>query len=206
GHRAGTQNIRQIIEAFADHGVKFLTLYAFSTENWSRPSDEVDGLWQLLAEVIDREVQEMHKNGVRLVHIGRRDRLASPLQEAIENAIHLTRDNLRITLCIALDYGGRLEIVDALRRMLEGGVKAGDVTEEAIAAHLDTAGIPDPDLVIRTGGEMRLSNFLLWQTAYSEYYATETCWPDFDEEEVRRALTAYAQRRRRFGGLDSSGR
>ena len=206
GHRAGTRNIRRVIQAFAEHGVEYLTLYAFSTENWSRPPDEVDGLWRLLAEAVDREVQDLHANGVRLLHIGRKDRLARPLREAIENAIALTKDNRRITLCVALDYGGRVEIVDAVRRMLAEGVKPDDVTEQAIAAHLDTAGIPDPDLIIRTGGEMRLSNFLLWQTAYSEYYATDTGWPDFSEVEVQQALAAYAKRQRRFGGLDPSRR
>jgi undecaprenyl diphosphate synthase len=201
GHRAGARNIRRVIQAFADGGVEYLTLYAFSTENWSRPPSEVSGLWRLLGEVIDRELNALHENGVRLLHIGRRDRLAPALQSAIERAIVLTKDNRRITLCVALDYGGRAEIVDAVQRLLAERVRPEDVTEETFARYLNIAGVPDPDLVIRTGGEMRLSNFLLWQTAYAEYYATDRCWPDFGEDEVRRALDAYAQRQRRFGGL-----
>lgn len=203
GHRAGAHRLRRIVELFADHGVRYLTLYAFSTENWSRPQDEVEGLWRLLGQVVRRELAALHGIGVKLVQIGRRDRLAPSLQKAIEDAIELTRDNTRLTLCVALDYGGRPEIVRAVQRILSSGLRPDDVSEETIASNLDTVGLPDPDLVIRTGGELRLSNFLLWQTAYSEYYATEACWPDFDKEEVELALAAYARRKRRFGGLEA---
>ncbi len=203
GHRAGARNARRVIQAFADHGVTYLTLYAFSTENWSRPREEVSGLWRLLGEVVRRELQSLHESGVRLIHIGRSDRLAPALRQAVQHAVDLTKDNRRFTLCVALDYGGRAEIVAAVRRMLAAGVRPEEATEEAFASFLDTAGVPDPDLVIRTGGEMRLSNLLLWQTAYAEYYATSACWPDFGEDEVRQALAAYAQRQRRFGGLAS---
>ena len=203
GHRAGTRNIRRVIRAFADHGVKYLTLYAFSSENWARPTQEVRGLWRILGEVIAKETRELHKEGVRVKQIGRRDRLAPALQKAIGAAEDLTRDNDRITLCVALDYGGRPELVEAIRRAMRAGLGPDDITEDSLAAYLDTADLPDPDLVIRTGGEMRLSNFLLWQTAYSEYYSTPACWPDFDQAEIAAALEAYHRRRRRFGGIET---
>ncbi len=203
GHRAGTQNIRRVIRSFATQGVQYLTLYAFSSENWSRPPQEVRGLWRILGQVIARETRELHREGVRLKQIGRRDRLAPVLQKAIADAEDLTKDNDRITLCVALDYGGRPEIVEAVRRAVSAGLSGDDITEESLATYLDTAGLPDPDLVIRTGGEMRLSNFLIWQTAYSEYYSTTACWPDFDDAEIATALEAYRQRQRRFGSLES---
>jgi undecaprenyl diphosphate synthase len=203
GHRAGTRNIRRVIRTFADHGVKYLTLYAFSTENWTRPTPEVRGLWRILSEVIAREIRDLHKEGVRLKQIGRRDRLSPALQKAISDAEDLTRDNDRITLCVALDYGGRTEIVEAIRRAIRAGLGPDEITEDSLATYLETADIPDPDLVIRTGGEMRLSNFLLWQTAYSEYYSTPACWPDFDQTEIAAAFDAYQQRQRRFGGLET---
>ncbi len=203
GHKAGTANIRNVIRAFADHGVQYLTIYAFSTENWSRPDTEVKGLWHILSQVIRRERDELHKNGVRLLHIGRRDRLSPRLVKAIDQAVELTRYNTRITLSVALDYGGRAEIAEAVRRMLATGLRPDQVTEEAIARHLYTAGVPDPDLVIRTAGEMRMSNFLIWQSAYAEYYSTTVYWPDFNQAEVERALQAYARRERKFGGVVS---
>jgi undecaprenyl diphosphate synthase len=203
GHRAGTQNIRRVIRSFANQGVQYLTLYAFSSENWSRPHQEVRGLWRILGQVIVRETRELHREGVRLKQVGRKDRLAPALQKAMSDAEDLTRNNDRITLCVALDYGGRPEIVEAVRRAVSAGLSADDITEESLAAYLDTAGLPDPDLVVRTGGEMRLSNFLIWQTAYSEYYSTPACWPDFDDVEIATALEAYRQRQRRFGGLGS---
>ncbi|MBI3744200.1 MAG: di-trans,poly-cis-decaprenylcistransferase [Chloroflexi bacterium] len=203
GHRAGTRTLRSVVETFSNRGVPYVTLYAFSTENWSRPKNEVQGLWRLLAEVIRRELPELHKNGVRLIHLGRRDRLNPKLMKAIDHAVDVTKDNRKLTLSVALDYGGRAEIIQAVQRLMHEGVQADAITDDAIASRLYTAGMPDPDLVIRTGGEMRLSNYLLWQTAYAEYYATEKCWPDFDAAEVDRALEAYAQRQRRFGGLKS---
>ena len=203
GHRAGTDNIRRVIQTFADHGVKYLTIYAFSTENWSRPPREVRGLWSLLSQVIARERDELHRNGVRLLHIGRRDRLDPRLQKSIDEAMELTKNNSRITLSVALDYGGRCEIVQAVKRMLVAGVKPEEVTEECLSSFLDTAELPDPDLVIRTAGEVRMSNFLIWQAAYAEYYATPVYWPDFHDEEIQKALMAYSQRQRRFGGIAS---
>jgi undecaprenyl diphosphate synthase len=201
GHRAGTENIRRLIEAFAERGIEYLTLYAFSTENWARPRREVSTLIRLLSRVLQRELGALHENGVRLLHIGSLAPLTAELQRKICDAIELTKDNKRMTVCLAFNYGGRAEIVEAARRIVREGIPASEITEDVIAAHLDTRGIPDPDLIIRTAGEMRLSNFLLWQAAYAEYYSTPTYWPDFDEAEIDRALAAYASRERRFGGL-----
>jgi len=201
GHRAGTENIRRIIEGCVDFGVEVLTLYAFSTENWRRPDAEVKGLMTILAEVIDRETRELHKHGVRLRHIGQLDALPTWLSERVERAVHLTRDNTRLTLNVAFNYGGRSEIVRAVQRIVAAGVSPSDVTEELITAHLDTAGLPDPDLIIRTAGEMRLSNFLLWQAAYAEYWSTPIFWPEFDREYLYQALSDFANRQRRFGSL-----
>ena len=201
GHRAGTDNIRRVVQTFTDHGIRYLTLYAFSTENWSRPKQEIWGLWRLLGRVISRERDELHKRGVRLLQIGRQDQIGSRVQMAIQEAIELTKYNTRLTLSVALDYGGRAEIIDAVKRMMEAGLKPGEVNEQSFSRHLDTAETPDPDLVIRTAGEMRLSNFLIWQTAYAEYYSTPVYWPDFDEGEITLALKTYSQRRRRFGGI-----
>jgi len=201
GHRAGTENIRRIIEHFAERGVKYLTLYAFSTENWVRPSAEVNALMRLLGRVLDRELKALHENGVRLVHAGCLDPLSPDLQRRVRDAIELTRANTRLTLCLAFNYGGRTEILEAVRRIVASGVKPPEVTEELFASYLSTAGLPDPDLVVRTAGEMRLSNFLIWQSAYAEYYTTGVFWPDFDESQVDLALEAYAGRSRRFGGL-----
>jgi len=199
GHRAGTENIRRVIEAFGKSGVKYLTLYAFSTENWQRPRSEVKELMQILASVIGRETKEMHKRGIRLRHVGRLDRLPGRLQEEILKSIELTKNNDKMTLSVAFDYGGRAEIMEAARRMLREKVSPDAVDEALFSSYLYTEGIPDPDLIIRTAGEMRLSNFLLWQSAYSEYYFTPVFWPDFDAEEVRKALLAYSQRARNFG-------
>jgi undecaprenyl diphosphate synthase len=201
GHRAGTENIRRIIEAFAERGVRYLTLYAFSTENWGRPRREVSALIKLLGRVLEREVRALHENDIRLVHFGSLAPLSPDLQKKVCDAIELTRNNKGLTVCLAFNYGGRAEIAEAVRRIVREGIPASEITEEVVAAHLDTHGIPDPDLIIRTAGEMRLSNFLLWQAAYAEYYATPTYWPDFDEAEIDRALAAYAARERRFGAL-----
>jgi undecaprenyl diphosphate synthase len=202
GHRAGTENIRRVIEEFASFGVKHLTLYAFSTENWERPDEEVRGLMHILEDVIHKESQALHEQGVRLLHLGTMDRLSPGLQDTVRRAIELTKDNHRITLNLAFNYGGRAEILGAVRRIVQEGVALQDIDEATFSSYLDTAGMPDPDLIIRTAGEMRLSNLLLWQSAYSEYYCTPAFWPDFDQEELRMALTAYSQRHRRFGKVE----
>lgn len=199
GHRAGYRNIERVLERLRDLGVPYVTLFGFSTENWERPDEEVSGLLDLLALAIDEQAGKLHRNNVRIVHIGRADRLSPELREKIRRAVGLTARNTRMTLCVAFDYGGREDIVQAVRRIAEGALKAGEITEEAVSAHLYTAGIPDPDLVVRTGGEFRISNFLLWQSAYAEFYSTLCNWPDFDEAELAKALDAYASRQRRFG-------
>ena len=202
GHRAGVANIRRTIKAFAEAGVEYLTLYAFSTENWGRPIDEVDALISIMLDVIGPESENLHEQGVRIKHIGSLDRLPQNLRDAIINTIEMTKHNDRLTLCVAFNYGSRTEILDAVRKMLADGVASESIDESLFATYLDTAGIPDPDLIIRTAGEMRLSNFLLWQAAYSEFYCTSALWPDFDELEVEKALQSYARRERRFGRLD----
>ncbi len=199
GHHAGTENLRRIISSSVEFGVKYLTIYAFSTENWERPLEEVQGLMSILADVIDRELPELNKEGVRLVHIGRIERLPENLQDKVIKAMELTRTNTRLNLQLAWNYGGRDEIVCAISRMIEDGVKSENVSPELVSQYLFTAGIPDPDLVIRTSGEMRSSNFLIWQAAYSEWYVTHTLWPDFNREEYQKALIDYSQRERRFG-------
>ncbi|MDA1189049.1 MAG: polyprenyl diphosphate synthase [Chloroflexi bacterium] len=204
GHRAGTQNIRRIIRLFSGRGVRYLTLYAFSTENWERPDDEVDALMELLGEAIRTETQALHEEGVRIRHLGRTDRLSPHLQKAINSSVELTQNNTTMNLNVAFDYGGRAEILEAIKKLVANGVRPEDVNEETFEKYLYTPDVPDPDLIIRTAGEMRLSNFLIWQAAYAEYYTTGTLWPDFDESEIDLALAAYAQRQRRFGRvLDS---
>jgi len=206
GHRAGTENIRRIIRTFGNYGVKYLTLYAFSTENWNRPEEEVQGLFQILADVIDRETENLHKEGVRLRHLGDLNGLSDKLQKKVNEAIERTKNNTQMTLNIAFNYGGRADILHAVQQIIQEGIDPKDIDEATFTRYLYTNGTPDPDLVIRTADEMRLSNFLIWQSAYSEYYATPTFWPDFDEEEVTKALLAYSQRERRFGGLGPNGR
>ena len=205
GHRAGTENLRRVLRSAVEFGVEILTIYAFSTENWSRPDGEVRALLAILERVIDRELEELHKEGVQLRHVGRIQHLPKALQEKVHHAIDLTRNNQQLILNVAFDYGGRAEIVDAIRHIIADGVPADEVDESLVSRYLYTADCPDPDLIIRTGGEMRLSNFLIWQAAYSEYYSTPTLWPDFDPGEVEQALTAYSERERRFGGLNSKG-
>jgi undecaprenyl diphosphate synthase len=202
GHHAGTENVRRITIACSDVGVQVLTIYAFSTENWRRPPEEVTGLMRLLAQRIDREAAELHRNNVQIRHVGVLDGIQPRLSERVRAAVELTRANTGLILNVAFNYGARHEIARAVRRMLAQGVLAQDVTEELIDQHLDTAGLPDLDLIIRTGGEMRLSNFLLWQAAYAEYYSTPICWPDFGREELLQAFAEFARRVRRFGGLD----
>lgn len=199
GHRAGTENLRRVIEACVEFGVKYLTLYAFSTENWGRPLEEVRGLMRILEDVIDRELEELHKQGTRLLHIGRLDRLNPTLRQKVLDAIEYTKDNDRLILCVAFNYGGRDEIICAIQHMLEDGVEPDQVSVDLVSEYLFTAGVPDPDLIIRTSGELRGSNFLIWQGAYSEWYFTPTFWPDFGKEELAIALEEYKHRQRRYG-------
>jgi undecaprenyl diphosphate synthase len=201
GHNAGGENIRPVVKVFADHGVKYLTLYMFSTENWNRPRIEVAGLLNLLAKKIEQETQAFHRDNVRLVHLGRLDRLSQKLSERVQAAVELTKNNTGLTLCLAFDYGGRDEIVQAARRIADAGIPRDNIDESVFARYLYSPDIPDPDLVIRTGGENRLSNFLLWQAAYSELYFTPVLWPDFGLKDVEEALSEYKRRQRRFGKI-----
>ncbi len=203
GHRRGVANIRRVVGLLAERGVSVVTVYAFSTENWRRPTDEVDGLMAILAEEIEPQTRELHQAGVRLVHLGDPEPLAPVLQDGIARAQQATRHNAAVTLNVAFNYGGRGEILQAVRRILADGVPPEQVNETLFSRYLYTHGCPDPDLIIRTGGEQRISNFLLWQAAYSEYYHTPILWPDLDAAELDRALDAYRQRRRRFGALDA---
>lgn len=206
GHRAGVENIRRIVQACEALGVQYLTVYAFSTENWNRPGPEVNILMSLFAEFIDRETRELHQEGVRIRHLGTTDRLSSVLQQKVSYALDLTQHNTRMTLAVALNYGGRADIVQAVRELVAEGVSADTITEELIGEHLYTRDMPDPDLIIRTAGEFRLSNFLIWQAAYAEYYSSPVFWPDFGPEELRQAIAAYGQRERRFGALPETTR
>jgi undecaprenyl diphosphate synthase len=201
GHRAGVKNIRPIIKYLHDKGIKYVTLYAFSTENWSRPKGEVNGLFHILEEIIGEESRELNKNGVRIHHIGRLEGLSTKLQKSIKAALELTRNNTDMHLGIALNYGGRAEILDAVLKIIADGLKPDKVDEATFRKYLYANDFPDVDLVIRTGGEMRISNLMIWQTAYSEYYFTPVLWPDFDKKELEKALISYSQRKRRFGGL-----
>ncbi|MBE0409068.1 MAG: isoprenyl transferase [Anaerolineales bacterium] len=204
GHRAGTENLRRVIEACAEFGIKYLTIYAFSTENWGRPLEEVQGLLRILEDVIDRELQELHDQGVQLRHIGRLDGLKPALRKKVLEAIEFTKHNTRLILNVAFNYGGRDEIVCAIQRLIKDGVAAEEITDALVSQYLFTAGVPDPDLIIRTSGELRGSNFLIWQGAYSEWYFTPTYWPDFDKEELSRALEEFRQRERRYGRVSQS--
>ena len=204
GHKAGVENVKPTVLAAKKFGIKYLTFYAFSTENWKRPQDEVSGIMNLLSIFIDREVNNLHKEGVRILHIGRRERLDQSLRKKIEGAIELTKNNTAITVQMGLDYGGRDEITQAVHKIVSLGVPPEAVTEELISQNLYTAGIPDPDLVIRTSGEMRTSNFLIWQSAYAEWIFPETYWPDFTEEVFWQMLVEYSRRDRRFGGLSQA--
>jgi undecaprenyl diphosphate synthase len=201
GHRAGTENLRRVIEACGEFGIKYLTIYAFSTENWGRPPEEVRGLMGIVEEVIDRELNELHRKGVQLRHIGQLKGIEPALQEKVRNAIALTRNNQELILNIAFNYGGRDEIVHAIRAIVADGVPAEEVDENLVHRYLYTADCPDPDLIIRTSGELRVSNFLIWQGAYAEWYVTPTYWPDFGREELLEALKDYALRERRFGRI-----
>jgi len=203
GHRAGTENLRNVISAAVEFGIKYLTIYAFSTENWGRPQEEVSGLMNIIEDVIERELNELHKQGVQLRHIGHLEGLKPGLKDKVLRAVELTRNNDRLVLNIAFNYGGRDEIVCAIRHMISDGVPVEAINDDLISSYLFTAGIPDPDLIIRTSGEMRTSNFLIWQAAYSEWYAPATLWPDFNRQEFHKALESFSKRDRRFGKLSS---
>ena len=199
GHREGTRALRRTVEGAIELGIESLTVYAFSTENWLRPPPEVDSLMEIFNETIDRELPDLAEQGVRTRFIGRRDRAPQELQERMDDLERETADRERLQLWIAFDYGGRAELADAARAMIEAGVKPDEVSEDVFAVYLYAPDMPDPDLVIRTSGELRMSNFLLWQLAYSEFFFTETLWPDFGEDDLREAVGAYAGRQRRFG-------
>jgi undecaprenyl diphosphate synthase len=201
GHQAGTENIRRITTRAAELGIEYLTLWAFSTENWRRPKDEVDGILQLLANAIETETGELHRQGARLEHIGSLEGLSPELAQSVRDAIYLTRNNTRICLTLAFNYGGRAEIVSAIQRIVADGINPEEITEETVNRYLYTAGMPDPDLIVRTSGEMRTSNFLIWQAAYAEYHFTPVYWPAFGPADLDAAVADYLGRERRFGGL-----
>jgi undecaprenyl diphosphate synthase len=199
GHAAGTRALRRTVEAAPDLGVRSLAVYAFSTENWGRPPDEVEGLMSLFADTIEREFPDLHRQGVRVRFVGRRDRCPESLRALMDDMEGRTAANTRLDLWVAFDYGSRDEIVGAVRALVEAGTEPAAIDEDAVRAHLYAPEMPDPDLVIRTSGEVRVSNFLLWQSAYAELEFVPTLWPDFGRDELAAALQAYAQRRRRFG-------
>ena len=201
GHREGAENMHRMVQYLNEYPINHLTLYGFSTENWSRPEEEVRGLFQILEEWIDKHVMEIHERGIQLHHLGRLYELPPNLQLAINKAVELTKNNTGLTLNVAFNYGGRAEIVDAVRHLLAEGVPPQNVDEELFDSYLYTAGSPDVDLLIRTGDEVRLSNFLIWQTAYSEYHFTRVLWPDFGKKDIDKALLSYSRRERRFGAL-----
>jgi undecaprenyl diphosphate synthase len=206
GHKAGVDPVRIVVETCAQLGLEALTLYAFSVENWKRPRHEIEGLWRLLRFYLRREMPNLMQNEIQLMAIGRLESLPAQVQEELQAAVDNTAKNRGMRLNLAINYGGRTELVDAVNSILDnarvdGSLSSLEVTEEAIAGHLYTAGIRDPDLLIRTSGEMRISNFLLWQVAYAELYVTETLWPDFSRTDLLEAIFEYQTRERRFGGL-----
>jgi len=203
GHRAGTENLRRVIRDCISFGIHYLTIYAFSTENWGRPKEEVTGLMTLLESVIDNELPELMTEGVQIRHMGNLAALSSGLQEKFKHAIEVTTQNRNLVLNIAWNYGGRNEIVHAIQRIIRHKIAPEAVTEELVSEYLYSSGLPDPDLIIRTSGEFRISNFLIWQSAYSEWYFTPIQWPDFNQEELRKAIVAFSQRDRRFGKVTS---
>jgi undecaprenyl diphosphate synthase len=201
GHKAGVNRIRSVIKTIASHNIQYLTLYGFSSENWNRPAEEVQGIFNLLQEGVDRLIPALNKQGVKINHLGRLDELPQGVRKAIILAANVTKNNTRISVNLAFNYGGRIELMDAARRLVDENLPSSEIDEKSFAARLYTAGMPDVDLVIRTGGELRVSNFLLWQSAYAEYYFTSVLWPDFTPKQIGRALEAYSKRQRRFGGL-----
>jgi undecaprenyl diphosphate synthase len=205
GHFKGYETLRDIVEAAPDLGIRVITAYGFSTENWRRPKEETEGLMQLIAEAAHHEAENLHQNGVRMIISGHLDELPTHTREALESDMELTKDNNRLTLNLAINYGGRLEIVDAVKKIAtcvaEGEIKPEDIDEQLFSQHLYAPDLPDPDLLIRTANEMRISNFLLWEIAYSELYVTETLWPDFTKDELIKAVLDYQNRTRRFGAV-----
>ena len=199
GHQVGVDNIPKILTHLEKRGVKFVTIFAFSTENWNRPTGEVDGLIRILQESLDSQTPILHRNNVRIIHIGEVVNLSEDIIASIKSAETLTVDNDGITLNVAFDYGGRNEILNAVKKIISAGISPSDITEGNFSNYLYTSESPDPDLIIRTGGELRLSNFLLWQSAYSEYYHTKVMWPDFQEKHIDKALRSFKRRQRRFG-------
>ncbi len=204
GHRAGAENLRRIINACVEFKIKILTIYAFSTENWGRPEMEVRGLMKIISRVIDQELKDLHAQGVCLHHLGSMSGVAPSLQEKVHRALELTKNNDRLILNVAFNYGGRAEILQAVKQILADNVAPDDLSEDLFSSYLFTRGLPDPDLVIRTSGELRISNFLIWQAAYSEFYPTPTYWPDFGRENLYEAILAFNQRERRFGLVTES--
>jgi undecaprenyl diphosphate synthase len=203
GHRAGTENLREVIEACTEFGVEYLTIYAFSTENWKRPKDEIQGLMMIFKTMLDRELANLHKNGVQLRHLGNLEPIDKELQKKVKEAIQLTRDNKTLILNVAFNYGGRDEILQAVKEIMIDDPSPEELDEEFFEKYLFTRSSPDPDLIIRTSGEYRVSNFLIWQGAYSEWYFTETYWPDFNREELYKALAVYNERDRRYGEVNN---
>ncbi|MBE7709058.1 MAG: isoprenyl transferase [Cyanobacteria bacterium SIG32] len=199
GHKKGVDSLKNVLKACHKFGVKYLTVYAFSTENWNRKPEEVEFLMDLLAHTIKNELDELHENGVVINFIGDLTKLNSKLQEILNNAVEHTKDNKGVKLQIAFNYGSRDEIVNAVKKIVSQGVQADDITEDLISKQLYTQNIPDPDLLIRTGGEMRISNYLLWQIAYSEIFVTKEYWPDFDEKSLAGAIEEFGNRQRRYG-------
>ena len=204
GHKAGTKNLVPIMEEFISNGVKFVTLFAFSTENWSRPSNEINSLMLLLREALSQEISELNNKNIKLCHIGSLDKLDLDTRQLIGRCITETKTNNGLTLTVAFDYGGRTEIVDAIKSIIKDQIHHENIDEKLVEKYLYTTDLPDPDLIIRTAGEMRISNFLLWQSAYTEYYSTTTLWPDFDEKEVKTALKEYSTRFRKYGGVHNN--
>lgn len=201
GHKAGTENLREVIEAAVEFGIQYLTIFAFSTENWTRPDEEVQGLMRIFQTMLNRELKNLHENGVQLRHLGCLDRIDKALQKKVKEAIELTRKNDTLILNIAFNYGGRDDILQAVKRLIEEKHNVENIDEKIFEKYLYTAENPDPDLIIRTSGEFRISNFMIWQGAYSEWYFTPTYWPDFGRKDLLEAIQAYNQRNRRYGGL-----
>ncbi len=205
GHERGTDNIRRITRAAAELGIECLTLWAFSTENWSRPADEIAGIMRILGETIARETENLHREGAQLRHIGSLEGLTPDLRRAVLDAVALTRGNDRLILTLAFNYGGRQELVAAVRSLVAASVSPDEIDERRLAEHLYTRDLPDPDLVVRTSGEQRISNFLLWQSAYAELFFTPRYWPDFGPDDLRAAVADYGRRERRFGRVSAAG-
>ena len=203
GHRQGTKNLREVVKAFADEGVSFVTLYAFSKENWQRPRNEVQNLFDLLVESVAQNLEGLHQDGVCIQHLGDKNNLPYEVREAIGHSEKITQGNYHVTLSVAFNYGGRAEIIEAVKKIVKDSIAFSDITERVIEDRLYTSAIPDPDLIIRTAGEKRLSNFLIWQSAYSEYYFTDVLWPDFGKADVQKAIREYKSRKRKIGALES---